>query len=204
MPIARGSSRDSGLDCIHIPTLQASSKREVEASQSQFVAGKLSSSLTIDHANRSGDSLTYIPIVSSTTPAVCSRESRYLTYWARDDKMFQFRLPSWPDFSSLGVGGGGIKLPKVETHEIEANPEKRARSLKHLIKANHINYSIIYGPHDFHNHTTHILGSAYILGADPDQLTHIYEAEGKHLEPWKDSPGEIARHDWRDFLGKVE
>ena len=117
--------------------------------------------------------------------------------------MFQFRLPSWPNLSNLG-GGGGIKLPKVESHEIEANPAKRARSLKHLIKANHINHSIIYNKLRFHNHTPHILSSAYILGADSDELTHIYEAESKHLEPWHDSPGEIAKHDWRDFLGKRE
>lgn len=35
-------------------------------------------------------------------------------------------------------------------------------------------------------------------------MSHIYDAEAKHLEPWKDSPGEIAKHDWRDFLGKRE
>jgi len=42
----------------------------------------------------------------------------------------------------------------------------------------------------------------YILGADSDQLSHIYDAESRHLEPWRDSPGEIAKHDWRDNLGK--
>lgn len=105
---------------------------------------------------------------------------------------------------SFSLPGGGIRLPKVQVHDIEERPEKRARTLKHLLKANHINHSIIYNELRFHNHTPHILGSAYILGADADQLNHIYDVESKNLESWKDSPGEIAKHDWRDFLGKRE
>ena len=118
--------------------------------------------------------------------------------------MLQIRWPSLPDFSSWASSASGIKLPKVKAHEIENQPEKRARTLKHLLKANHINHSIIYNDLRFHNHLPHILGSSYILGADSDELNHISEAESKHLEPWTDSPGEIARHDWRDFLGKRE
>ena len=114
--------------------------------------------------------------------------------------MFQFRLPSLPSISF----GGGVSLPKAEIHNVEERPEKRARTLKHLLKANHINHSVIYNSLRFHNHTPHILSSAYILGADSDQLNHIYEAESKHLEPWHDSPGEISEDDWRDFLGKRE
>lgn len=100
--------------------------------------------------------------------------------------------------------GSGVKIPKAEVHDVEERPEKRARTLKHLIKANHINHSIIYNELRFHNHTPHLLGSAYIFGADEDELNHIYEEEGKNLEPWKDSPGEISEHDWRDYLGKRE
>jgi hypothetical protein len=118
--------------------------------------------------------------------------------------MLQIRWPSLPDFSSWASSASGIKLPKVKAHEIENQPEKRARTLKHLLKANHINHSIIYNDLRFHNHLPHILGSSYILGADSDELNHISEAESKHLEPWADSPGEIARHDWKDFLGKRE
>lgn len=46
-----------------------------------------------------------------------------------------------------------------------------------------------------------ILGSAYLLGSNPEQLGILYDEEAKTLEPWKDSPNEISRHDWRDFLG---
>ncbi|KAK0306798.1 hypothetical protein LTR01_006094 [Friedmanniomyces endolithicus] len=109
--------------------------------------------------------------------------------------MFQFRLPNFSAWSL--PTGTAIKLPKAAVHDIEERPEKRARTLKHLLKANHINHSVIYNDLRFHNHTPHILGSA-------DQLSHIYDAESRHLEPWRDSPGEIAKHDWRDNLGKRE
>ncbi|QIW97112.1 hypothetical protein AMS68_002630 [Peltaster fructicola] len=116
--------------------------------------------------------------------------------------MFQFRLPSLPDFSSWAAPV--IKLPRVEVHDVEERPEKRARTLKHLIKADFINHSILYSQLRFHNHTSHILGSAYILGAESDDLQEIYDAEAQSLEPWADAPGEISKHDWRDFLGKKE
>lgn len=46
-----------------------------------------------------------------------------------------------------------------------------------------------------------ILSSAFLQGADPDDLTRIYETESKVLEPWTDPPGEISADDWRDYLG---
>ena len=33
-------------------------------------------------------------------------------------------------------------------------------------------------------------------------MQRIYEEEDKSLEPWKDSPSEISKEDWRDYLGK--
>ncbi|KAK4231040.1 cell cycle checkpoint protein RAD17 [Podospora fimiseda] len=94
-----------------------------------------------------------------------------------------------------------IDLPSVEVHSVETDPEKRPRTLKHLLKANHINHSIIYHNLQFDNHMSHILCSAYVLGADSKQLYHIYDEEAKQLEPWKDSPSELLDEDWRDFLG---
>ena len=49
-----------------------------------------------------------------------------------------------------------------------------------------------------------ILGSAYILGGTSEHLHKIYDKEAEELEPWQDSPGEISKDDWRDFLGKRE
>jgi hypothetical protein len=116
--------------------------------------------------------------------------------------MFQFRLPQLPTLSFSF--GGGIRLPKVEVHDIEERPEKRARTLKHLVKHNHISHSIIYNELRFHNHVPHLLGSAYILGAESEQLNDLYEHASKDLEPWHDSPGEISKHDWTEYLGKRE
>ena len=95
----------------------------------------------------------------------------------------------------------GIDLPSVEVHSVEADPDKRPRTLKHLLKANHVNHAIIYHNLQFDNHMSHILCSAYVLGANPQQLYHIYDEEAKDLEPWKDSPSEVLEEDWRDFLG---
>jgi Questin oxidase-like len=94
-----------------------------------------------------------------------------------------------------------IDIPSVEIHDVETAPEKRPRTLKHLIRANHVNHSIIYHNLQYHNHMPHLLGSAYLLGASVDQLQKIYDAESKELEEWKDSPGEISDGDWRDYLG---
>ncbi|KAF2705105.1 hypothetical protein K504DRAFT_460878 [Pleomassaria siparia CBS 279.74] len=113
-----------------------------------------------------------------------------------------FRLPFLGTFERNHHAG--IDLPPVEIHDVETAAEKRPRTLKHLLKANHANYSIIYHDLRFHNHTPHILGSAYILGGTHEHLNRIYDAEALELEPWKDSPGEISKDDWRDYLGKRE
>lgn len=94
-----------------------------------------------------------------------------------------------------------IDIPPVEVHAIETDPEKRPRTLKHLLRANHVNHSVLYHNLQYDNHLPHILCSAYLLGAQPAQLHHIYEEESKTLEPWKDSPSEVIQDDWRDFLG---
>ena len=97
-----------------------------------------------------------------------------------------------------------IDLKSASIYDVETAPEKRPRTLKHLLKANHINHSILYHNLQFHNHLAHILGSAYILGANGDQLHTIYDYESKSLEGWEDSPAEITDADWREFLGQKE
>jgi len=95
----------------------------------------------------------------------------------------------------------GIDIDSVEVHKIDSHPDKTPRTLKHLLRANHLNHSIIYHDLQFDNHTPHILCSAYWFGAQPHQLHHIYEEESKDLEPWKPSPSEVTQDDWRDFFG---
>lgn len=102
---------------------------------------------------------------------------------------------------NLDYASKSIDLPSVPIHDVETAAEKRPRTLKHLLRANHANHSIIYHNLQFHNHMPHLLGSAYLLGANFDQLQHIYDEESKQLEAWHDSPSEISDADWRDFLG---
>jgi len=94
-----------------------------------------------------------------------------------------------------------VRLEPVEVHEVETAPDKRARTLKHLLRANHANHAIVYNELRYDNHMAHILCSAYLLGADAAQLHHIYDVEARSLEPWTESPAEIVQADWRDFLG---
>ncbi|KAL1859832.1 hypothetical protein VTK73DRAFT_7433 [Phialemonium thermophilum] len=94
-----------------------------------------------------------------------------------------------------------INVAPVEVHDVETAPERRPRTLKHLLRANHVNHAILYHNLEFDNHMAHILCSAYLLGASAEQLHHIYDTEAAFLEPWQDSPQEIVEDDWRDFLG---
>ncbi|TID17122.1 hypothetical protein E6O75_ATG09888 [Venturia nashicola] len=99
-----------------------------------------------------------------------------------------------------------ITLPNVSVHDIETLPDKRTRTLKHLVKANHHNHSIIYHDLQFANHAPHILGSAYLFGATGEHLNDVYESEGGRLEGWRDSPGEVGGEggEWRRWLGERE
>jgi len=94
-----------------------------------------------------------------------------------------------------------VDLPPVEVHSVDTAPEKRPRTLKHLLRANHVNHALLYHSLQFDNHMPHHLCSAYLLGASSDQLHAIYDAEAGELEPWPESPAEIVQDDWRDFLG---
>ncbi|KAJ9137910.1 Oxidoreductase AflY [Pleurostoma richardsiae] len=111
------------------------------------------------------------------------------------------RLVPPPSSSSNPSQPSSIILPRVEVHNVETSPERRPRTLKHLLRANHVNHSIIYHHLQFDNHLPHILCSAYLLGASVHQLHAIYDAEAAELEPWHDSPAEVSEADWRDTLG---
>jgi hypothetical protein len=116
-----------------------------------------------------------------------------------------FQLPKLPFSNPLSYfSSRSINLPSVEVNDIETSLDRRARTLKHLIKANHANFSIIYHNLQFHNHAPHILGSAHLLGSTSEHLNEIYDNEAKQLEPWQDAPGEVTGGDWRDYLGKRE
>ncbi|KAF5688481.1 cell cycle checkpoint [Fusarium denticulatum] len=101
----------------------------------------------------------------------------------------------------LDVNRQAINISSVDIHHIETDPSKRARCLKHLLKANHANYSIVYNNLQYDNHNAHILSSAYLLGATVPQLNDIYDREIRELEAWVPSPAEIGEDDWQELRG---
>lgn len=109
--------------------------------------------------------------------------------------------------SSSATTKQAAQLPRVEPIAVETSSNRLTRTLKHLIKANHSNHAILYSHDRFHNHLPHALGAAFRFSPDhctSQHLNAIYDDEKKDLEPWRDSPSEIARHDWRTQLGKTE
>jgi hypothetical protein len=92
-------------------------------------------------------------------------------------------------------------LPRVIAVDYETSHDRRARTLKHLLRANHHQYAVLYNRLHFHNHLPHILGSVFLLGGDEYKLQTIYDEDHKELEPWQDAPQEVTVEDWRDFLG---
>ncbi|MCJ1479282.1 hypothetical protein MMC13_007967 [Lambiella insularis] len=94
-----------------------------------------------------------------------------------------------------------VAIKPVKVHDVETQHDTRARTLKHLLKLNHVNHSIFYHHLQFDNHMPHILGSAYLWGAQEDHLNKVYDKESKELEKWQDSPNEVSTYDWRDYLG---
>ncbi|ODM15120.1 hypothetical protein SI65_09359 [Aspergillus cristatus] len=97
-----------------------------------------------------------------------------------------------------------FKIPPPKIYELENAPEKPTRALKYLIKLNHANHAILFHERKSHNHIPHLLSSAWVQGADADELHRLYETECLVMEPWVDSPGEVSLDDWRDFLGRRE
>ncbi|KAK9256341.1 hypothetical protein V1507DRAFT_450401 [Lipomyces tetrasporus] len=84
-----------------------------------------------------------------------------------------------------------------------SGPQDPYRKLHQLLRANHATYAVLYNHRKFHNHLPHLLGSAYLLGANGKQLVDLYESESKVLDPWKeDSPAEVTADDWRNFYGQ--
>ncbi|PHH72123.1 hypothetical protein CDD80_4757 [Ophiocordyceps camponoti-rufipedis] len=92
-------------------------------------------------------------------------------------------------------------LQPIEVHQVETDPDRRARCLKHLLKANHVNYAMVLDKTLAVNHSAHLLSAAYLLGASGDQLLALFESETQHLEPWVPAPAEVVDLDWEDFFG---
>ncbi|RMZ86776.1 hypothetical protein DV736_g5993, partial [Chaetothyriales sp. CBS 134916] len=99
---------------------------------------------------------------------------------------------------------GGVQINAVPVRDIESLPDQPSRRLKHLLRLNHVKHAVLYNNLMFHNHTPHVLGSAYFLNVSANQLDTIYDdaVNRNNLEPWQPSPNKIAFSDYRDYLGK--
>jgi hypothetical protein len=64
-------------------------------------------------------------------------------------------------FGRTAETGTPIKIPSVQVHDSETASDKRGRSLKHLLKLNHVNFSILFHHLQFHNHTPHVRVTSY-------------------------------------------
>jgi hypothetical protein len=64
-------------------------------------------------------------------------------------------------FGKTAHSGIPINIPSVQVHDSETASDKRGRSLKHLLKLNHVNFSILYHHLQFHNHTPHVSIATY-------------------------------------------
>jgi hypothetical protein len=127
-------------------------------------------------------------------------------------------------FKSLGLYKSSLPFTKapIPTQDIETAAEKRPRTLKHLIKANHANFRLLLEdgvPNALsyvcflyrNNQMANLLkklGCAYFLNASWQQLNEIYEVEERELTAchgqWRDAPSEIYPEHWMDTLGKPE
>ena len=56
----------------------------------------------------------------------------------------------------------GIDIPSVDIHDVESSPDERAKTLKHLLRANHANHAILFNHKRFHNHMPHVRLSLYL------------------------------------------
>ena len=100
----------------------------------------------------------------------------------------------------------GVHMKPIPVRDIETLSNNSARRVKHLLRLNHTNYSILYNSGRFHNHSPHFLAAAYLLGASAEHLDTIYDdaVSRDNLEPWTPSPHKITLDNHRDYLTKAE
>lgn len=83
------------------------------------------------------------------------------------------------------------------------SPTAQSKAKLHqLLRANHLFNATLFNQRRFHNHTVHILASAYFLGATAETLYEIYESQNNSVAKWKeDSPAEVTDEDWYELMG---
>lgn len=72
--------------------------------------------------------------------------------------MFSFRTLgiSRPSWLSMSPNIANAEIQGISIYDLEQDDDKAAQTANRLIKANHINYSILYNDFKFHNHCSHV------------------------------------------------
>ncbi|RHZ54899.1 uncharacterized protein CDV56_107610 [Aspergillus thermomutatus] len=108
----------------------------------------------------------------------------------------------------LPPASGLRDLQPVPVYDVTKFPDTRTQKLRSLLEQGHVTVAPLRDPElILHSHLPHLLGSAYTLGANSDQLTRTYEHEITQLVPIARGfiRGEaISKENWRDFLTRKE
>ena len=89
-----------------------------------------------------------------------------------------FRLPRFLS----GGNNATIAVDPVEVHDVEIRSDKRSRTLKHLLRLNHVNNSIIYHDLEFHNHMAHV---RFFHSLNNESILVFFFKGGKELDVWE-------------------
>ncbi len=87
---------------------------------------------------------------------------------------FRFSIPKF----LFGGETRSIDLPSVQIQHLETGTDRRTRTLKHLIKANHANFSVLYHNLQFNNHMPHV---GVLLIRSPSIVSHSIRKNARNL-----------------------
>ncbi|GAB1205161.1 hypothetical protein APSETT445_003831 [Aspergillus pseudonomiae] len=103
----------------------------------------------------------------------------------------------------------GLKvISPAPVYDVKKFPDERTQKLCALFEKGHVTVAPLRDPDlILHSHLPHLLGSAYALGADSEQLDRSYEHEITQLVPIARGfvrGDAISKENWRDFLNRKE
>ncbi|KAK5082213.1 hypothetical protein LTR05_007357 [Lithohypha guttulata] len=98
------------------------------------------------------------------------------------------------------------KLEPAPIYDVHKLSDGRTQKLRQLLEKGHVTVAPLRNPElILHSHLPHLLGSAYGLGADSEQLTKTYDHDVTTLVNIDDTfirGDKITRDNWREFLGQ--
>ncbi|EXJ66450.1 uncharacterized protein A1O5_10602 [Cladophialophora psammophila CBS 110553] len=100
------------------------------------------------------------------------------------------------------------ELEPAPIYDVYKLSDERTKTLRKLLEKGHVTVAPLRNPQlILHSHLPHLLGSAYGLGADSEQLTKTYEHDIQTLVRIDETfvrGDKITKENWRQFLGNKE